>query len=402
MRIGPTAASGLTALLAGAAAAGALLLNGPVRWIVVLAASLGAARVTYNLAQLLQNEAREAARKAEEGRSRARAAERDQADLSALMDRMDEGVLALLPNGTIRVANRAARQVLGLKSQGAHINAVAVRDFRALLETALRTSIRTRHLQVGDRLILVESNLQDDGVAIVSLRDVTDVRRLEAVRTDFVANASHELKTPLTAVRGFAETLLDDEPPEEMRRNFLRMIYDNTLRLQAIVEDLLDLSRLESGGWSPDLEPIEVAEVAERAWAEVCEARNASRAFEIHGEALVLADVQGLMHILRNLMDNALRHTDAEGSVTVEIEEESESRVRITVADDGSGIPPEALERVFERFFRVDKARSRAKGGTGLGLAIVSHLTNQMGGAVEAESEYGQGTRMHVFLPTLP
>jgi len=343
-------------------------------------------------------------RVAEEGRARARVAEREQAALNALMDRMDEGVLALSAGGTVRVANRAAREVLAIDQDpgGVHLSRVRPRELRAVLEAALQTSIRPRQLEVDDRMILVESNLQDDGVAIMSLRDVTDVRRLEEVRTDFVANASHELKTPLTAVRGFAETLIEDDPPEETRRQFLTLIHDNTLRLQAIVEDLLDLSRLESGGWKPELGSIQVAEVALQAWDEVVEGRGTTRSFKVKGDAWVLADHGGLMHILRNLLDNALRHTEADGTVRVEIRQEGAERVRITVADNGTGIPPEALGRVFERFFRVDKARSRAKGGTGLGLAIVSHLTSRMGGAVEAESQFGVGTRMHVFLPPVP
>ncbi len=336
------------------------------------------------------------------GREREQAAERGQADLRALMNRMEEGVLALSSDGTLRVANRAAREVLGMPqdSKSVHTSAVPRRELRAFLNTALQTSIRPRELNVADRVILAEANLSEDGVAIVSLRDVTDVRRLEEVRTDFVANASHELKTPLTAVRGFAETLLEDDPTPEIRQQFLTLIHDNTLRLQAIVEDLLDLSRLESGGWTPDLEPVEVGEVATRAWAEVVEARGATRNFTVIGEALLNVDRRGLSHILRNLVDNALRHTEEDGNIRVRVSAEGQGRTRITVEDDGSGIPPDALPRVFERFFRVDRARSRAHGGTGLGLAIVSHLTARMGGSVEAESQFGIGTKIHVILPT--
>lgn len=338
---------------------------------------------------------------AAETRDDQRAAERNRTDLRALMDRMDEGVLALDPDGTLRVANRAARDILGLDAEvlRPHLSAVPAREWRAFLETALQTSIRSREATVEERLVRAEANLLDDGVAIVSLRDVTDVRRLEEVRTDFVANASHELKTPLTAVRGFAETLLEDEPEPEIRKQFLKMIHDNTLRLQAIVEDLLDLSRLESGGWTPDPEPSRAAELALQAWEEVIEMRGESRQFEVQGDGMVEVDRSGLLHVLRNLLDNALRHTEQDGSIRVKVQG-GDGETRITVADDGAGIPPDALPRIFERFFRVDRARSRAQGGTGLGLAIVSHLTSQMGGRVEAESQYGVGTQMHVILPT--
>lgn len=339
---------------------------------------------------------------AAETRDDQRVAERNRTDLRALMDRMDEGVLALDPDGTLRVANRAARDILGIDAHvlRPHLSAVPAREWRAFLETALQTSIRSREVTVEERLVRAEANLLEDGVAIVSLRDVTDVRRLEEVRTDFVANASHELKTPLTAVRGFAETLLEDEPEPELRKQFLRMIHDNTLRLQAIVEDLLDLSRLESGGWTPDPEPIRVAELAEQAWAEVIEMRSEGRAFKVLGDGTVDVDRSGLLHVLRNLLDNAIRHTDEDGSIQVQVRSDPNGSTRITVADDGAGIPPDALPRIFERFFRVDRARSRAQGGTGLGLAIVSHLTSRMGGRVEAESQYGVGTSMHVVLPT--
>jgi len=335
------------------------------------------------------------------GSERARAAERDQADLTALMDRMDEGVLALMSDGTLRVANRAARTVLGVSAdeRTPHLTTVPRRELRAVLEKALQTSIRPREVKVADRIVLAESTLLEDGSAIVSLQDVTDVRRLEAVRRDFVANASHELKTPLTAVRGFAETLLEDEATPEIRRQFLGLIYDNTLRLQAIVEDLLDLSRLESGGWTPDLEAVEVAEVAHQAWEEVLEMSGSSRAFEVQGQALVNVDRRGLLHVLRNLVDNALRHTDENGTIRVSVAPTGDSQVLITVQDNGSGIPPDALPRIFERFFRVDRARSRAHGGTGLGLAIVSHLTTRMGGTVTAESQFGLGTKILVLLP---
>jgi two-component system phosphate regulon sensor histidine kinase PhoR len=317
---------------------------------------------------------------------------------------MEEGVLALAPDGVIRVTNRAAREVLGLShdAKAPHISRVPRRELRAGLEAALQTSIRTRAVNVADRIVMIEANLLEDGLAIVSLRDVTDVRRLEEVRTDFVANASHELKTPLTAVRGFAETLLEDDVPPEVRQQFLGLIHDNTLRLQAIVEDLLDLSRLESGGWTPSTEPIDVVDTVHQAWAEVVEMRGSSRTFEVSGEAAVVADQSGLLHVLRNLFDNALRHTPETGTIHIRLASHADDQVRITVEDDGSGIPPDALPRIFERFFRVDRARSRAHGGTGLGLAIVSHLTSRMGGAVEAESQFGVGTKIHVYLPAAP
>ena len=331
---------------------------------------------------------------------RARDLESRLADQSTLMDRMEEGVLAIDDDGRLRVVNRAAREIVGLVEQiGPKPTVARVKsaEFRAVLDTALQTAIRPREITVDGREILVESHGVDGG-AIVSLRDVTDVRRLEQVRTDFVANASHELKTPLTSVRGFAETLLDDEDaPPDVRRQFLNLIFQNTIRLQNIVEDLLDLSRLESGGWSPELEPVDVVRVAEDSWARIQEGRRATQSFRVRGAGWASADHGGLHHILRNLLDNAVRHTEPDGTIEVVVTRGRE--VCIAVRDDGTGIPPDALPRIFERFFRVDKARSRAQGGTGLGLAIVSHLVSRMGGRLDAQSQYGVGTTIRIWLP---
>lgn len=329
------------------------------------------------------------------------ALERGLSDLSTLLDRMEEGVIAVHEEGRVQVANRAAREILGFTPEterSSDLSRVRSAELRAVLETSLQTAIRPRSLHVGHREVVVESHPIEDG-SIVSLRDVTDVRRLEQVRTDFVANASHELKTPLTAVRGFAETLLDDpDAPPEIRRQFLGLIFENTLRLQNIVEDLLDLSRLESGGWSPEVEAVDVAKIVQGVWVGVQEGRGAKQTFAVRGEGRVWADRLGLHHILRNLLDNAVRHTEADGKIEVVVEP-MDGTVKVSVADDGVGIPPDALPRIFERFFRVDKARSRAQGGTGLGLAIVSHLISRMGGDVSAESQYGVGTTIVLQLP---
>jgi signal transduction histidine kinase len=235
---------------------------------------------------------------------------------------------------------------------------------------------------------------------VTTFLDVSEVRRLERVRRDFVANASHELKTPLTSIRGFAETLVESDPPEELRQGFLASIRDNTLRLQRLVDDLLDLSRLESGGWRARNAPILVGETAAAAWADYAEAaREREIVFEVEGDERVDADEQGLTHIFRNLLENALRHTDPGGHIHVKVTRPSEQEVQVEVSDDGEGIPTKALPRIFERFYRADSSRARDVGGTGLGLAIVRHLTVAMGGQVEAESELGRGTTVRFTLP---
>jgi two-component system, OmpR family, phosphate regulon sensor histidine kinase PhoR len=247
---------------------------------------------------------------------------------------------------------------------------------------------------------------------VVALLDLTATRRLEAVRRDFVANVSHELKTPLTVVGGFAETLTDDELPADRRRQFAETILANTRRMQRIVDDLLDLSRIESGGWVP--RPMAVDARAAAADA-VVPSRGAA---EEKGVALevcvpddartVMADPTAVRQVLTNLVENAVRHTTA-GSVTVSTTRDGIDAagapapgVWITVRDTGAGIPSEHLPRIFERFYRVDRARSREAGGTGLGLAIVRHLVEAHGGRVRADSQPGRGTAVAVFFPDTP
>jgi len=235
---------------------------------------------------------------------------------------------------------------------------------------------------------------------VTTFLDITETRRLEQVRRDFVANASHELKTPLTSIRGFAETLLEGDPPEKLKQQFLTSIRDNTLRLQRLVEDLLDLSRLESGNWRAAREPLSVAEVAFEAWQmfdETAEARD--MVFTVEGDARVMADRQGLVQVFRNLMENALRHTEDGGHLHVGVRIPVAGTAEIAFSDDGEGIPSRALPRVFERFYRADSSRARDIGGTGLGLSIVRHLVGSMGGEVWAESTLGEGTTIRFTLP---
>jgi signal transduction histidine kinase len=237
--------------------------------------------------------------------------------------------------------------------------------------------------------------------------DLTPVRRLEAVRRDFVANVSHELKTPLTVVGGFAETLADDgqdghdELPAAQRRQFAQAIRANAARMQRIVDDLLDLSRIESGGWVPAPVAVDVrAAAAEALAAAGVTAARKGVALEVAPAAdaqAVWADPTALRQVLSNLVENAVRHTSA-GAVVVSTRRAGDG-VWLEVRDTGSGIAPKHLGRIFQRFYRPDPGRSRAEGGTGLGLAIVKHLVEAHGGVVRAASTLGQGTTMSTFFP---
>jgi signal transduction histidine kinase len=272
-------------------------------------------------------------------------------------------------------------------------------ELRDALKDSVTRPEQSREIEIGDQHLLLASRALDFGGSVITLLDITELRRMERVRSDFVANASHELKTPLTSIRGYAEALSEDDPPEAIRKKFLSSILQNTLRLQRLVDDLLDLSRLESGGWAASIESVWVPEVVQEAWDLVTSKEPPKVAFEVRGEGAVRGDRQGLVQVLRNLLENAARHTPAGGHVRVTISEPGGDGVEISVADDGEGIPAQALPRVFERFYRADSARARHVGGTGLGLAIVKHLVGAMGGQVAAESELGRGTTILITLP---
>jgi two-component system phosphate regulon sensor histidine kinase PhoR len=330
------------------------------------------------------------------------AGERDEMQL--LIDSLDQGVLALDPEGRLIRWNRAASELLDLPAELVPGTPVAslVRnpELRAFLDRSLEGTADSREIQIGDRDLVLAAHPLAVGGAVTSLLDASEIRRLERVRRDFVANASHELKTPLTSVRGFAETLLEDEDAApEIRHRFLGAIRNNTLRMQNLVDDLLDLSRLESGGWIAAPERVDLGQVAWGAWEALSSRLTADREFTVSGEGVVAyADASGMAQVFRNLFENAVRHTSSGGRISVKLSSDGE-RVTVRVVDDGEGIPLQSLPRIFERFYRADSARDRDQGGTGLGLAIVRHMIHSMGGAVGAESELGRGTTIIMTLP---
>jgi two-component system phosphate regulon sensor histidine kinase PhoR len=240
------------------------------------------------------------------------------------------------------------------------------------------------------------------GVVLV-LHDISELRRLERVRRDFVANVSHELKTPLTAIQGFAETLLGGalEDAQNSRR-FLEIIRDHAVRLGRLTDDLLKLSQIEAGKLELDLHPVAVIELIESC-VETARLQAAQKQLALVVDAApglpsVRADSSRLREVLQNLLDNAVQYTPAGGRITVRAAP-GEGGVVISVADTGIGIPQADQERIFERFYRVDAARSREVGGTGLGLSIARHLVEAHGGRLTVESEVGRGSTFSVFLP---
>lgn len=239
------------------------------------------------------------------------------------------------------------------------------------------------------------------GVVLV-LHDVTDLRRLERVRREFASNVSHELKTPLTHIQAYADTLAEgalDDP--EHSRKFLGRIIEQTERLQALIVDLLRLAQIESQEEAVQLEPLELADAAARCVEEHEAAAHASGVtltIRCDDRPVIEADGAGLQQVFDNLLDNALKYTPAGGSVSVTVRAE-EGWAVLEVADTGIGIARDEQARIFERFYRVDKARARSVGGTGLGLAIVKHLVQVYGGRVELSSELGRGSRFTIRIP---
>ena len=239
--------------------------------------------------------------------------------------------------------------------------------------------------------------------AMAILHDITDLERLERVRKDFVANVSHELRTPLTAIRGYAETLLDgalDDP--EHRRRFVEIIQSHAIRLNNIASDLLTLSELESG--RPPLAPgklsvLATLEAAMRTVESEATMRQVHLGWGTVEDLQVMGNKIKLEQAFVNLLDNAVKFNRGGGEVWVEASRTAGGKVAISIADSGIGIPSEDLPRIFERFYRVDKARSREVGGTGLGLSIVKHVVEQMNGTVSVESQLGKGSRFTVVLP---
>jgi len=342
-------------------------------------------------------------RMAEQLATRLDALEADDQLMTAVLESLEEGVIALDERGTVIRINERARSLLGTTMALPFPRELLPRDpaLREAIELAL-TGATTPPAEVTlhDRTVAVASRPLRTGGGVVTVLDLTMLRRLEKIRRDFVANVSHELKTPLTAVSGYAETLLDDGIPQEQRRKFVQTIHDNATRMQRIVDDLLDLSRIESGGWRPVVAQVDVAGMIQDVFTAVQSAASAkglALVAEVSPDAThVRVDPTAFRQILTNLVENAVRYT-REGSVTVRTRK-SDDGVWVDVSDTGIGIAAEHLPRIFERFYRVDAGRSRAEGGTGLGLAIVRHLVDAHGGRVEASSVVGRGTTISVLL----
>ena len=344
--------------------------------------------------------------------------QQEQAKATAILDGMVEGVIAVDGRDAILLMNERARTILGLgaarpegrpfleivRNVNLHEILRAVRGVgeAGMSRHELRLAAPTdRRLQVN----AVPLRLAGDEVgAVMVLHDVTELRRLEQVRTEFVANVSHELRTPLTSIHGYLETLLGGALEErDNARRFLEIVFRHTERLGRLLDDLTDLSNIELGRVALRLEPVRLDEVVDSVLAIIAPRAESGRVALAADLPAGLPPVSGdrdrLAQILINLVDNAVKYTPEGGRVTVSARPAADGRVEVAVADTGVGIPPTDLPRITERFYRVDKARSRELGGTGLGLAIVKHLMLAHAGELAIESTPGRGTTVRVTLP---
>ncbi|HVN20857.1 MAG TPA: ATP-binding protein [Dongiaceae bacterium] len=339
-----------------------------------------------------------------------------QRQLETLLNSMQDAVIAVSPDGVVRWANHKMDRLV---PQGTRLNAPVVEtvrdpDFLATVNAATTSkevkTARATSVVPGRAFDVTAAPLPDGGVVAV-LRDLTETERVEKTRRDFIANVSHELRTPLTSIQGYTETLLDTIPEDSApTREFLEIIRKNTMRMSRLTEDLLTLARVESGETRFETEPVPPLELlhdAEESFREIArgqgvdlqilDSQNGSGRLE--SLPLVLADREAIHQVFSNLIDNAMKY--GRGGGRVELGARAAQRgIEFYVRDFGAGISSEHLPRLFERFYRVDKARSRESGGTGLGLAIAKHIMRAHGGSIRAESELNHGSMFVFTLPT--
>lgn len=329
-----------------------------------------------------------------------------QRQLETLLNSMEDAVIAVGPNDRVQWANQTMDTLV---PQGTRLNALLVetvrdpdflRAVRGASEAHTVFTARATSILPG-RTFDVTAAPMPGGGAVAVLRDQTETERAEKTRRDFIANVSHELRTPLTSIQGYAETLLDNSADNNHSREFLEIIRKNASRMTRLTEDLLTLARVESGEQRFDVQPVTPGQLlhdAVESFQELARAHGIELAVEDSSTGPVHADREAIHQVFSNLIDNGLKYAASGGRLVLGARP-AERGVEFFVRDFGSGIASEHLPRLFERFYRVDKARSRESGGTGLGLAIAKHIVLAHGGTIRAESELNHGS---VFLFTLP
>jgi len=335
--------------------------------------------------------------------------------LETLLDSMIEGLVVLDVHGRLALSNRAAEKLFGFSRQmvgGTLLEAVRHHEVAALAaRLATEPAILDHELRIEGppvRILKVNAVALHDTAGVASgsmlvFHDLTRLRELEGARQEFVANVSHELRTPLSLIKGAAETLMDGAKTDPAALDRLLQIIDRHAdRLTLLIDDLLLLAKLDSGRIELRPEPAALRTATQEVFGDLAkraQGREVRLDNAVPAGLVALADPDRLRQVLSNLVDNGIKYGRAGGVLTVSARPLGNGKVEVCVRDDGPGIPAEAQARVFERFYRVDKARSREQGGTGLGLAIVKHAVQAHGGEVRVESEPGQGAAFFFTLP---
>ncbi len=349
-------------------------------------------------------------------RERHELASRRLAEIERILRATPIAVIALDHKQRINSANAAAERLLGFtieRARGRLLQEIVRQpELNRAIETALGASGRfdgELHLEADDplevQLCCEPLDMEDEPAGLVmSLVDVTRMRRLESMRSEFAANVSHELRTPITNIKGYVETLLQVgiDDPERMRK-FLEIVHRNTVRLSGIVEDILTLAFLEEPETKQSLtqDPVSARDIVGQVVEDLGSAASAKAIqviVSVETERMVVANRSLIVQAMANLVSNAIKYSGERTTVRIRIADVGET-ICLSVSDEGPGIAAKHLPRIFERFYRVDKARARSQGGTGLGLAIVKHIATIHGGRVEVTSQLGQGSTFSLFLP---
>ncbi|MFZ1939133.1 MAG: sensor histidine kinase [Terracidiphilus sp.] len=331
-------------------------------------------------------------------------------ELAVMLDSMQEAVVAITAAGYIRWSNAVMQRIVGSQLLPGRPLVHAVRDPELL--ACVRGAIERRELCIGRASLLAPSRVFEinaaplpSGGALVVLHDVTSIEAAQKSRREFVANVSHELRTPLTSIQGYVETLIEDpHPSPETTREFLGVILKNASRMNRLTEDLLALASVESPDYKLSLQPVRASTLLQDALDSIGGiVVDSGVKLQSAGapDTLVMADADAMHQVFGNLMENSLKYAKSGKRIRAGARQLA-SEVQFTIQDFGPGIASEHLERIFERFYRVDKARSRESGGTGLGLAIVKHIVQAHGGRIWCESELGNGASFHFTLPLAP
>lgn len=337
--------------------------------------------------------------------------------LMTLIENMGSGLLFIDSKGYITLTNRTFKEVFQVKDETflnkLYLDVIPYQDICYLIEEVFLTekkvrkqmqlmfSMTKKHFEVYGAPIISQGN-EWKGIVLV-FHDITELKKLEQIRKDFVANVSHELKTPITSIKGFAETLLDGalNDPKTLK-SFLSIILNESERLQTLINDLLELSKIEQHNFRLTIENIDLVKIVSESIEILSDKANRKDIqIHIHSDEPTLrmkGDPRRLKQIFINIIDNAITYTPNQGDIKIRLND-LQDKVRVTITDTGIGISKEEIPRIFERFYRVDRARSRESGGTGLGLAIVKHLMEAHHGYISVESEIGKGTSFHLTFP---